>query len=189
LASRLHLAERLGDLRADFARPARTAREEQARFLASGLYHSFGVTGRTAAAFGMSASHPFANHRLVEFCLALPPEQKLGHGWSRLVFRRALAGVLPDEVRWRRDKSNLQPLAMSMLFGASNRMLVERTLYEDAEVIRDYVDLGPLREAYGRAAAWERRGGQALRGEVQDANHVWRAVILSLWLGTRPVSR
>jgi asparagine synthase (glutamine-hydrolysing) len=188
-ASRIHLAERLTDLRSDFARPARTAREEQRRFLSSGLYHTFGVTGRAAAAFGMTASHPFANPRLAEFCLALPPEQKLGQGWSRLVFRRALADVLPDEVRWRRDKSNLQPLAMSMLVGASNRTLVERTLYADAEVISDYVDLGVVREAYRRCAAWERRGGHVARRDVEDANLVWRAVSLSLWLGTRPASR
>jgi asparagine synthase (glutamine-hydrolysing) len=184
-ARRIHLAERLADLRAGFAGPARTAREEHRRYLASGLYHSFGVTGRTAAAFGLSASHPFADRRLVEFCLALPSEQRLRQGWSRLVFRRALADVLPDEVRWRRDKSNLQPLVMSMLFGSPNRALVERTIFEDARMLADYLDLGALRDAYRRCAAWERRGGYASRSEVQDALQVWRAIILTLWFQAR----
>jgi asparagine synthase (glutamine-hydrolysing) len=184
LADRTRLAERLTELRADFAGPARTAREEQRRFLVSGMYHSFAPTGRTAAAFGMSAVHPYADRRLVEFCLALPSEQKLDRGWSRWVFRRAFA-ELPDAVRWRRDKSNLQPLVMAMLFGPSSRGLVERVVFSEREAIAEYVDLRALREAYLRCAGWERRGGYATRREVDDANHVFRSLVLFLWLRSR----
>ncbi len=182
LANRIHQGERLADLQADRRRPARTAREEQLRFLSSARYHSFGVMGRAAAAFGVSASHPFADPRLAEFCMALPPEQKLNQGWTRFVFRRAMVDVLPDTVRWRRDKSNLQPLVMSMLFGRSNRQMVENTIFKDAEMIGDYVDLGVLRRTYSKGASWEAPGGYASPAEVQDALHVWRAIIFSLWL-------
>ena len=188
LARRVHLAERLHDLQADFARPARTHREEHRRFLASGLYHTFGFTGRAAAAFGVSSTHPFADRRLVEFCLALPAEQLLGQGWGRLLLRRSMH-ELPETVRWRRDKSNLQPLVMSILFGSSARPFVERVVFGETDVIENYVDLSALRGAYRRCAGWEQRGGYASRAEVQDAYHVWRAVILSLWLRARLTER
>jgi asparagine synthase (glutamine-hydrolysing) len=184
LASRVHLAERLHDLRADSARPPRTAREEHERFLASGLYHTFGTTGRAAAAFGLSSTHPFADRRLAEFCLSLPAEQLLGQGLGRLVLRRAMH-ELPEMVRMRRDKSNLQPLVMSMLFGSSRRPFIERVIFEETDVMEEYVDLDALRAAYRRCAGWEQRGGYASSAEVRDALHVWRAVILSLWLRAR----
>lgn len=62
------------------------------------------VFSHLAAHTGVEARHPFHDRRLVEFCLGLPGEQRLSGGWSRLILRRAMAGVLPDEVRWRRDK-------------------------------------------------------------------------------------
>ena len=37
----------------------------------------------------------------MEFCLALPAEQKIQRGWTRLIMRRALSGILPAEVHWR----------------------------------------------------------------------------------------
>ena len=182
LAKRTRLTERLRDLQADLARPARTTREEQRRFLASGLYHTFGYTGRAAAAFGLSSTHPYADRRLVEFCLGLPGEQHLNQGWSRLVFRRAMH-ELPEAVRWRRDKSNLRPLAMAMLFGSSGRAFVERVIFEETDVIEDYVDLEVLRQAYRRCTSWG--GGPVSRTEDRDGLFVWRAVILALWLGSR----
>jgi hypothetical protein len=74
---------------------------------------------------------------------------------------------LPEAVRWRRDKSNLQPLVMAMLFGSSGRPVVERVLFEESDVIKEYVDVDALREAYRRCAGWGQRGGYASRTEIR----------------------
>ncbi len=47
--------------------------------------------------------YPMFDRRLVEYCLALPAEQhRLGEG--RRLIRRAMQGVLPDEIRLRNNK-------------------------------------------------------------------------------------
>jgi asparagine synthase (glutamine-hydrolysing) len=181
-ARRIHLAERLSARRDAATATIRTSREEHWRFLSSGLYNRFEIADKAAAGFGMSASHPFADPRLSEFCLALPPEQKLSQGWTRLVFRRAMANILPEQVRWRRDKSNHHPLLMCMLFGSANRALVEGTILKDTQVIGDYMDLIVLREMYHRNVSWGEHRRYVSASEIQDALRLWRAVLLALWL-------
>ena len=60
-------------------------------------------------AFGVEAQFPFFDRRLIDFCVALPAEQKFGDGWTRRVMRNAMQGVLPEEIRLRADKGNLLP--------------------------------------------------------------------------------
>ncbi|MGQ0799778.1 MAG: asparagine synthase-related protein [Pseudomarimonas sp.] len=62
---------------------------------------------RAASPFGVLPSHPFLDTRVVEFCLGLPSEQKIAGGWPKISLRRAMAGVLPDALRWRRGKEHL----------------------------------------------------------------------------------
>ena len=45
----------------------------------------------------------------MEFCLALPPEQKLHRGLNRMVMRRAMAGIVPEEILRRGDKVDFRP--------------------------------------------------------------------------------
>lgn len=47
---------------------------------------------------------PFLDYRLVERLASTPVEQKLHKGWTKHVFREALAPLMPPEITWRRDK-------------------------------------------------------------------------------------
>ena len=67
------------------------------------------ILSHSSAAFGVEVRFPFMDIRLIEYCLSLPSEQKLGRGYSRLVLRNGLAGVLPEKIKWRGGKSNLNP--------------------------------------------------------------------------------
>ena len=46
----------------------------------------------------------FFDKRVVEFCLALPWDQKVRGGWSKRIVRLATSGLVPDDVRWRRGR-------------------------------------------------------------------------------------
>jgi len=61
-----------------------------------------------SSAFGIESRHPFFDKRLVEFCLSLPTRHKIRDGWTRIVLRQAMKGVLPEGLRQRPDKSNLE---------------------------------------------------------------------------------
>src|SRR5438067_1707738 len=59
---------------------------------------------RLSMAFSIESRVPFLDHRLVELAFALPDAVKRRAGWSKYGLRRALDGVLPRSVVWRRDK-------------------------------------------------------------------------------------
>jgi asparagine synthase (glutamine-hydrolysing) len=59
---------------------------------------------RLSMAFSIESRVPLLDHRLVELAFALPDHVKRHAGWSKYGLRRALDGVLPPGIVWRRDK-------------------------------------------------------------------------------------
>ena len=64
---------------------------------------AFGIAGaiwaEAGAAYGLEMRDPTMDKRLIEFCLAIPNEQYRLNGQDRALIRRAMLGLLPDEVR------------------------------------------------------------------------------------------
>ena len=59
---------------------------------------------RNSMARSIESRVPFLDFRFVEFLAGLPDRLKLRVGTTKAVMRDALAGVIPEEVRQRRDK-------------------------------------------------------------------------------------
>src|SRR6185503_15291719 len=55
---------------------------------------------RAAAMFGVEPRDPFLDLRFIRFCLSLPIGQLQSNGFPKPILRRAMAGLIPDEVRW-----------------------------------------------------------------------------------------
>jgi asparagine synthase (glutamine-hydrolysing) len=169
-------AERVGLLsleRRYMRLPARSDREEHHRALSSDLIpYALEGNNRTAAAFGVETRHPFYDTRLLEFCLGLPPAQRIANGVTRLILRRAVGGLLPQEIAGRRDKANLGPSFTYKLI-TFERERIEALLAAPRE-IGPYVDLDRLRATYRR---WLESGS------IRDALDVWVALMLELGLG------
>jgi asparagine synthase (glutamine-hydrolysing) len=125
-----------------------------------------------AAAFFLEPRYPFFDRRLVEFCLALPGEQKLRWGWTRFVLRQAMAGTLPEQVRRRGGKTNLSP-QFHEGFLAFERERIEAVVHGGMQSVAQYVDMDILRELYDEYSTGQRR---------QNAELVWHPVMLALWL-------
>jgi asparagine synthase (glutamine-hydrolysing) len=136
------------------------------------------VLDKAAASAGVEARYPFWDKRMVEFCLALPADAKLSDGWPRMILRRAMEGILPKQVQWRKDKLNFLPhLVEGML--AHHRSMLDHILLEDAEDMRGYVDLEAVVAAYRRMVQKPEAASYA------DVHAVWRTVVLALWLRQR----
>ncbi len=56
--------------------------------------------------YGHAYAHPFFDEKLVELSLAIPERMKFGDGMGRASIRRALEGILPEEVRTRGFKTS-----------------------------------------------------------------------------------
>ena len=59
---------------------------------------------RNSMAHSIESRVPFLDYRLIEFCLALPPEQKIRGGVTKHILRQAMKDVLPEPIRQRHDK-------------------------------------------------------------------------------------
>ncbi len=115
LARRTGLAERVRE-EAPAAGPGGFARGHVAAFLASGWsVRARGTLDLWQVRTRAEPRHPFLDLRVVETALALPPELR-GHGdLPRAALRRALEGLLPDEVRLRRGKADFTPVLLRTL--------------------------------------------------------------------------
>ncbi len=59
---------------------------------------------RNSMAHSVEARVPFLDHRLVEFSIGLGESHKMVGGDTKRVLRRAMAGIIPEQVCQRRDK-------------------------------------------------------------------------------------
>jgi asparagine synthase (glutamine-hydrolysing) len=144
--------------------------------LSSGqVSHAFEVLDKAAANFGVEPRYPFWDKPLVEFCLALPAKEKLDNGFGRYVLRRAMDGILPPMVQWRRDKIDFKASLVGGMIG-HHRGLLDKVLGSDAGRIAPYVDLDEVKSAYNRLLE------KPVEASLLDAQYVWRSVSLSLWL-------
>ncbi len=149
-ARRVNLRERYWDLSVAATPPKVSPREYHWRAVTCGMFsHLLEAFESIGAPFSVEFRYPFFDRRLVEFCLALPPGQRLNRGWTRSILRRAMTGILPPEVQWRKGKGNLSA-NVRLLMKRERSTLDEVFLGESDDVLGDYVDLASLRALYGR---------------------------------------
>jgi asparagine synthase (glutamine-hydrolysing) len=55
-------------------------------------------------AHGVEIRMPFLDYRLVNFCFSLPIQSKIKDGYTKVILREAMKGLLPDLIRLRRQK-------------------------------------------------------------------------------------
>ena len=166
------------------ARAERAARRAEARPVTERELHRHGlaqpayqltleIADKAAAAFGIEPRYPFFDRRLIEFCLGLPEEQKFGGGWPRLLFRRAMEGVLPPEIQWRATKANLSSNFHRRFLEADQA----RVDGMDFRAIASYVDVDALGRALRRYRSEWKRGDSDAEGCL-----LFRTSVLTAWL-------
>lgn len=131
---------------------------------------------KAAAAFSLEPRYPYFDRRLMEFCVGLPAEQKLAQGWSRMILRRAMEGILPPEIQWRPGKAKLSPNLHRKLM-STDRPLIEVALSARGGLFDEFVNVERARGAYERAASLPDR---AEFGPVVE--RLYQPVTLGLWL-------
>jgi asparagine synthase (glutamine-hydrolysing) len=62
------------------------------------------VDDRVNGAFSMEGRFPILDENVIDFAFSIPPEYKFSGGYSKGLFRKSLAGTLPESVLTRRDK-------------------------------------------------------------------------------------
>lgn len=85
-------------------RGGKTFKEQSVLSMKYGMQDLLRFEDRNSMAFSIESRVPFLDHRLVDFCLNLPDEQKINKGWTKLILRKKAETLLSKEVAWRKDK-------------------------------------------------------------------------------------
>jgi asparagine synthase (glutamine-hydrolysing) len=129
------------------------------------------IYNKGCAEFGIETRFPFIDKRLVEYCLAIPGNQKIGQGYTRIILRRALRGVLPEEIRLRTGKGDL---GWSFISGFNANREFVGTIIESSNLFLDrFFDVGFLKRIYGRCNSGKAAGDDLLT--------LFLVVVLSVW--------
>ncbi len=126
---------------------------------------------RMAGLFGIERRDPFADLRLIAFCLSCPAEQMSRSGWPKLILRQAMTGLLPHEVAWRPGRTHFGYSLMQLLWNSP-------TLLPKGEG-----DLPP------HALAWLIRATGSTFSEINEnrlsPEDIWAYRVLALWLSSQ----
>ena len=127
---------------------------------------------RNSTAFSVEARTPFLDYRLVEYLFSLPADLKIRDGLTKYVLREAMKGILPEEIRLRRDKMGfVTPEAIWMRDGkekiralfSSGKVL--STNFINPKFIVDNLDI-------------------LLNRKEAGSTKLWRWINLEIWLNT-----
>jgi asparagine synthase (glutamine-hydrolysing) len=175
-----HSRLRRGQVSADLARaagPAASERhrprpslaaERRAEIQSTSLPALLRYEDRNSMAFGIEARTPFLDYRIVEWALTCPSDVLIRGGWTKAPLREAMAGLLPEAVRQRRDKIG---------FGVPER----RWLREAAPALRAWLGSEARVRPLLRPGLLERW----LSGDDESLARrrgLWRVVSLEMWL-------
>jgi asparagine synthase (glutamine-hydrolysing) len=127
---------------------------------------------RLSMAFSIESRVPFLDHRLVELAFALPDETKRSGGWSKYGMRRALDGLLPKSIVWRRDKKGFPTPIGRWLKDPARGAAALEVLRSPSRRSRHLV-AGEVVERFVREHA---------AGEADRSWQLWRALSLELWM-------
>ncbi len=140
---------------------------------ADALHHPHTVAAlerydRVASRYGVEPRHPILDRRLMEFCLALPWEQKIKAGWTKMIARRSMTGLLPEEVIWRKGFEHLGPQVTAQLF-SQEMISAKRDAIDDIGAIFQYVSAELIEKAYELVSGEGKAADPEEFGKILDA--------------------
>ena len=112
---------------------------------------------------------PLLDHEVMEYAAGIPPEYKLHRGEGKYIFKKALVGIVPDEILNRTKMGFSIPLA-GWLRGELRSVFEERVFSPNA-FISNLFDQEVIRQWWL----------QHQRGTRNFAYHMWALLILESW--------
>jgi asparagine synthase (glutamine-hydrolysing) len=68
---------------------------------------------------------PFLDYRVVELLAQVHPSEKFAGGWTKSIFRKAIEGLVPEDIRFRRDKKGFTVPGNDWMRGQLSARLME----------------------------------------------------------------
>ena len=175
-AARMSFTERFQAYRQTVGTMGHDERQRHYLNITAGLIpFALEVMDKSMAAFGIEPRYVFCDKRLVEFCLALPPEQKLNLGYGRIVMRRAMEETVPSKIRWRKAKTDFTPNFIRGL-QCWEKEEWEKFVDENQVLLQEYIDLATLNSIIQKFTDPQQQATN------QEARTLWLIISLISWL-------
>ena len=123
---------------------------------------------RMSMAHSIEAREPLLDHLLVEFAATIPAELKLRNGVTKYIFKKAMEGILPDEILYRPKRGFAVPLARwfrGNLNSFVRDLLLSKTSRDRGIISPEYVERVLVLNARGRNMDF----------------HLWTMITFELW--------
>lgn len=131
---------------------------------------------RCSAAHGVEVRMPFMDWRIVTFAFALPPEAKTGGGYTKRILRDAMEGIMPDNIRLRRQKIGFNSPMIEWY--NSNMIKLFETVFNHKKWKENPLFNGKEFEETVRSKSASKSWGLS---DWEYTLHVWTHVNLVLW--------
>ena len=127
-ARRVGLRQRFATYRKDMAETRLGNPVGTPHSIMTAAYITAGVEryNRVASFHGIEPRHPFLDRRVIELHAWLPLGLRLRKGRYKWILRKAMEGILPQEVAWRRGKEHIGYLFNHALLGKNVRQSIEQ---------------------------------------------------------------
>lgn len=103
---------------------------------------------RNSMAYSIEVRLPFLDYRLVDFMFSLDERYKISNGWSKYILREGMKGILPEEVRLRKDKKGY-PTPLKRILDYNNELYKYIPVgVNDEWVMWKHITLGVWREVF-----------------------------------------
>jgi asparagine synthase (glutamine-hydrolysing) len=125
---------------------------------------------RMSMAASLEARVPLLDHRIVEFAATVPFEMKYNGGTSKRLVKRALRGIVPDELLEQRKRGFAIPVH-AWFRGALRSVFEETVLHPDARSLEWF-----------EPAAMRSLLDTHLAGRENLGHHLWALLVFEHWL-------
>jgi len=124
---------------------------------------------RLSMAHSVEVRPPFLDHRLVEFAATIPGSMKIKNGREKSILKKAVQGLIPDEILWRRKEGFVLPVDQWLLGELRGRV-------EAALSPKRVASHGLLRAERVRSLLDEHYAGTSNHGP-----RIWNLLMFQIW--------
>lgn len=125
---------------------------------------------RNSMAHSLESRVPFLDFRFVEFNLSLSPDLKIADGYTKLILRGAMSGILPEKVRMRIDKIGFATAEEYWMKGQSSNIF-RRLLMEAVESSKEIFTEEALQKF-----------DRIVEGKENLSSVAWRVICFGKWM-------
>jgi len=98
--------------------------------------------------FNVAILDPSADIRLLEFCMGLPGDLSVFQGGQRMLIRRAMAGILPDSIRWNTNRGQQAADIFKRLIAHGTEAEKALEQLEASSFVLKYLNMDDMRHAW-----------------------------------------